>query len=322
MLQKLLFRGIMCEKTRNGSGFVTVTIICKCKEQFPIDVSSETESDKFITLCPNCGMQHSIRTKDVSVWEKKENNQLQKDTPPKEMAVKRVKLWELISSFAWILLGLIQLFFVYTALAGVWNIVNAVIRLCSIKNITLQNPEVVPYFTTKRKPYLIAFALANLILGAFVGLILVGIDWVNVRYVEKNKWAFEPDFNTSNFEDMDFKNAEIFRETIVVQGLCNRVKSAMHVQNGNAILTTCRFIYLKHSLMKTLTIGSLINLTAGDIDFDIRLSDISHIDNGQQGIGKTIRIHTKNGEIYNFYFAKRIEWEIALNNAIKDTKNN
>ena len=105
-------------------------------------------------------------------------------------------------------------------------------------------------------------------------------------------------------------------ETVVMQGLCNRVKSAVYVQNGKAILTTHRFIYLKHSFMKTLTIGVLVNLTSGDIDFDIPLSDISHIDNGRQGISKTIRIHTKTGGVYNFYFTKRVEWEIALNNAI------
>jgi hypothetical protein len=118
----------------------------------------------------------------------------------------------------------------------------------------------------------------------------------------------------------DTKNTSISKsspETVIMQGLCNRVKSAIYVQNGKAILTSHRFIYLKHSFIKILAIGAFVNFTSGDIDFDIPISNISHIDNGRQGISKTIRIHTKTGETYNFYFTKRVEWEIAFNNAIR-----
>lgn len=107
-------------------------------------------------------------------------------------------------------------------------------------------------------------------------------------------------------------------ETILMKGLCNRVKSPLLVQNGNAILTNQRFIYLKHSLAKTIVIGAFINLTEGSYDFDIPLSNISNIEDGRQGISKTIIINTKNGERYNFYVTNREEWKIKIQNALAE----
>lgn len=105
-------------------------------------------------------------------------------------------------------------------------------------------------------------------------------------------------------------------ETIIMKGLCNRVKSPLFVQNGNAILTNRRFIYLKHSLAKTMVIGAFINLTEGSYDFDIPLSNILNLEDGRQGISKTIIINTKNGERYNFYFTNREEWKIKIQDAL------
>lgn len=107
------------------------------------------------------------------------------------------------------------------------------------------------------------------------------------------------------------------QEIIIIQGLCNRVKNPLFVQNGNAILTNKRFIYLKHSLAKVLAAGVLVNLTKGNYDFDIPIKEISSIEDGRQGVSKTIIINTKSGERYNFYFTKREEWKIHLQNAMK-----
>lgn len=109
-------------------------------------------------------------------------------------------------------------------------------------------------------------------------------------------------------------------EKVLMQGLCNRVKSKIHVQNGKAMLTNHRFIYLKHSFAKILAIGVFVNLTSGNIDFDIPLSDIESIEDGRQGISKTIKINTKSGEKYNFYFTKREEWKIAIQSAAQTFK--
>lgn len=105
-------------------------------------------------------------------------------------------------------------------------------------------------------------------------------------------------------------------EIILMQGLCNRVKNPLSVQNGNAILTNKRFIYLKHSLAKTFVIGAFVNLTKGSYDFDIPNNEIASIEDGRQGISKTIIINTKSGEKYNFYVTNREEWKIKLQNVI------
>lgn len=108
-------------------------------------------------------------------------------------------------------------------------------------------------------------------------------------------------------------------EIIIMQGLCNRVKSPLLVQNGNAMLTNKRFIYLKHSLAKIFVIGAAVNLTKGSYDFDIPISNIESIEDGRQGISKTIIINTKNGEKYNFYVTNREEWKIKLQNVIDNS---
>ena len=106
------------------------------------------------------------------------------------------------------------------------------------------------------------------------------------------------------------------QEIILMKGLCNRVISFLFVQNGNAILTNRRFIYCKHSLAKISAIGVLTYLTEGSYDFDIPLSNIASIEDGRQGISKTILINTRDGKQYNFYVTHREEWKIKIQNAI------
>jgi len=107
-------------------------------------------------------------------------------------------------------------------------------------------------------------------------------------------------------------------ERIIMKGLCNRVISFFNIQNGKAILTNHRFIYLKHSFAKTFALGLFINLTAGDFEFDIPIDDIENIMDERRGINNTIIINTKDGYSYNFYFTKREEWKIAFYNVMNN----
>lgn len=109
----------------------------------------------------------------------------------------------------------------------------------------------------------------------------------------------------------------IQEEKVIKEGLCNRIKSKFFVQNGHGLLTNKRFIYSKHSLVKIATIGILVNLTKGDYDFEISISDIVELKEGKQGISKTIIIVTTTGEEYNFYFSDRQKWLIAFQNLIQ-----
>lgn len=108
------------------------------------------------------------------------------------------------------------------------------------------------------------------------------------------------------------------QEKIIMSGLCNRVKSTLFVQNGSALLTNKRFIYIKHSLPKTFVLGAFVNLTKGDFEFDIPINQISSIEDGRQGISKTLIINTMDGIKYNFYFTKREEWKIAFGNLLNN----
>ncbi len=112
-------------------------------------------------------------------------------------------------------------------------------------------------------------------------------------------------------------NQDNNKEIIIKEGLCNRVKSKLLVQNGHGMLTNKRFIYSKHSLAKIAAMGVLVNLTKGTYDFEIPISEISQIKEGKQGFSKTIIICTKSGEEYNFYFTNKIAWEIEFSNLIK-----
>lgn len=109
---------------------------------------------------------------------------------------------------------------------------------------------------------------------------------------------------------------DLEKEIVIKEGLCNRVKSKLFVENGHGLLTNKRFIYSKHSLAKIALIGVFVNLTKGDYDFDIPVDNISHIREGRQGLSKTIIICTNTGEEFNFYFTDRLKWEIEFQNLI------
>jgi hypothetical protein len=64
---------------------------------------------------------------------------------PAEVVAEKVKRCELISGLLWLVIGVVQICLLYTAAAGVWNIVNAIIRLRSVGNIRAGNAEVAPY---------------------------------------------------------------------------------------------------------------------------------------------------------------------------------
>lgn len=53
------------------------------------------------------------------------------------------------------------------------------------------------------------------------------------------------------------------------------------------------------------------------VDLDIPLHNISSIEDGRQGLSKTIIINTKDGERYNFIMTNREEWKIKIQSAIE-----
>ena len=112
-------------------------------------------------------------------------------------------------------------------------------------------------------------------------------------------------------------NLSAQQEIVIKEGLCNRIKNTFNVQNGHGLLTNKRFIYNKHSFAKVAALGILVNLTSGDFDFDIPLSDIIEIKNGRQGVSKTLVIVTTSGENYNFYFTNRQQWIVEFEKLLR-----
>lgn len=107
------------------------------------------------------------------------------------------------------------------------------------------------------------------------------------------------------------------QEKIVMEGLANHIKGTFKVQNGRGILTNRRFIYSRHKLSKIIAIGALVNLTQGDYEFEIPVSEIASISRGKHGLSSNVLVvETNDGGSFKFAVTKYLEWEIAFNNVL------
>ena len=154
-----------------------MNIRCSCGHSF--NASVDVSVPEVVVHCPSCGQELRVRNHKAAAAA----------MSPSEVVAEKVKRGELISGLLWLVVGVVQLILVYTAAAGVWNVINAIIRLRSVGNIRVGNPEVVPWYENRRTS-LIIFAVVNLILGGVVGVALVAFDWWVRDYVIKNKTAF------------------------------------------------------------------------------------------------------------------------------------
>lgn len=153
----------------------------QCHKGYSVEIPSDP--GEHTVSCPYCSAPYSV-TIQQAVQQKKAPA-----SGPAAVALK-VKRCEVVSGVAWLLVGIVQLLLVYTAAAGVWNVINAIVALRNCKNITPGNPHVVPYFEG-RKVWLIVMAVVNLILGGVVGVLLVLFDWHVRDFVLRNRSAFE-----------------------------------------------------------------------------------------------------------------------------------
>ncbi len=162
----------------------SINVTCRCGNTFTVE--EPTAESNFMVVCPACGAQLRIKPAGMS---RKEFKRATAPSSAHQVAA-RVQKCELISGVLWLVIGIVQLVFVWTAAAGVWNIFFSIMRLRSVKNIYVGNPEIVPWYEG-RQNWLIAFAVVNLVLGGVVGIFLVAFDWWVRDYVLKNKAAFE-----------------------------------------------------------------------------------------------------------------------------------
>lgn len=111
-------------------------------------------------------------------------------------------------------------------------------------------------------------------------------------------------------------------EKVLVEGVANPIVKFGIVKNGRGILTNKRFIFCKHGLAKVLAIGMLINLTKGEYEYDIPLSDIKSIETGKYKLGHALTITTNDGKVYKYGILKEADWKIAIANALSGSEEN
>lgn len=102
----------------------------------------------------------------------------------------RVRQREKAVSIIWIVIGAVQLFFGVAAIAGIWNIINAILCLLNTSTILPGNAAVVDYFKSRLVPLIIA-AIINLIIGGVIGVFLAGYELYIRKIVLDNKCVFE-----------------------------------------------------------------------------------------------------------------------------------
>lgn len=152
-----------------------------CHRRYSVEVPNDAGTHP--VCCPYCSapysvtVQRSVKDRSVPVTDS-------------EFVARKVRRCELFSGIAWLIIGVVQCIAVYTAAAGVWNIINAFIRLRSSRNVTSGNASVVTYFD-ERRVWLIVMAVVNLVLGGVLGVFLVAFDWYVRDFVLRNRSAFE-----------------------------------------------------------------------------------------------------------------------------------
>jgi len=102
--------------------------------------------------------------------------------------IRRIADYERISGVLWILLGAIQILLIYTAIAGIWNIVAGFSRVNIVKRIKNREATVPPEFD--KISGLIIVAIINLLLGGLIGLLFVAFDFYIRDKIISNKHLF------------------------------------------------------------------------------------------------------------------------------------
>jgi len=108
------------------------------------------------------------------------------------------------------------------------------------------------------------------------------------------------------------------QEKIIIEGVANPLsKHGFAFKNGRGVLTDKRFIFCKHSLAKTLTIGIWVNLTKGDYEYDIPLEKIKRVEIISKGIrGNVLCLHSDDGEVHKYGILKALDWRMAFDNVL------
>lgn len=128
--------------------------------------------------------------------------------------VRRLADYERLSCIFWLILGIVQIFLVWTALAGIWNIIAAISRWKLPDRIRQRDPAIPALY--EKINGLVIIGVVNLLLGALLGLVFVAFDFYVRDMVLTNAHLFnEEQLETSDVaEDIPQTSSKGFSNVV------------------------------------------------------------------------------------------------------------
>ena len=106
-----------------------------------------------------------------------------------QQLIRRIADYERLASILWIVLGVLQVCMVWTAVAGIWNIVAGFSRRDLPRRIRELDPTIPKAYESITQ--LVILGVVNLVLGAFVGVFFVAFDFYIRDKVLANTHLFD-----------------------------------------------------------------------------------------------------------------------------------
>jgi hypothetical protein len=103
--------------------------------------------------------------------------------------VRRLADYQRLSASIWIVCGIIQILFVVTAAAGIWNIYAAYTRFKIAPRILAREADIPAAFEGLNG--YIVIGIVNLLVGGILGLLFLGFDLFVREQVLSNRYLFD-----------------------------------------------------------------------------------------------------------------------------------
>ncbi|GDY23890.1 hypothetical protein LBMAG56_52370 [Verrucomicrobiota bacterium] len=114
--------------------------------------------------------------------------------------IRRIADYERLSCIFWFVLGVIQICMLWTAIAGVWNIIASITRWKLPDRIRQQDPTIPKTYESITQ--LVIVGIVNVVLGGFIGVIFIAFDFYIRDKVLTNSHLFtgvvQPSADTSS----------------------------------------------------------------------------------------------------------------------------
>jgi hypothetical protein len=107
--------------------------------------------------------------------------------------VGRIADYQRMSGIVWIVIGIIQLFAIVTALAGVWNIIAGTSRIRMVNRIRARDANIPPEFEGVTQ--LVVLGVINLLLGGFIATVFVAFDFFIRDKILTNRHLFSEPYD-------------------------------------------------------------------------------------------------------------------------------